>query len=65
MKFYVSTYQIRFGSWNKALELAGLAVRNPRRCRMTTEQCLDLLKNYATKLGECLVQEKSKKHAPL
>ncbi|PFA83260.1 homing endonuclease associated repeat-containing protein, partial [Bacillus cereus] len=51
IKFYVSTYQIRFGSWNKALELAGLAVKNPRRCRMTTEQYLDLLKNYATKLG--------------
>ncbi|MGR9635665.1 homing endonuclease associated repeat-containing protein [Bacillus cereus] len=27
IKFCVSTYQIRFGSWNKALELAGLPVK--------------------------------------
>ncbi|ALL11628.1 hypothetical protein BTXL6_09950 [Bacillus thuringiensis] len=50
-KFCVSTYQIRFGSWNKALELAGLPVKNSRLCGMTKEQYVELLKDYATKFG--------------
>lgn len=51
IKLYVSTYQKRFGSWNKALELAGLPVKNSRRCGMTKERYVELLKDYATKLG--------------
>lgn len=51
IKLNVSRYQKRFGSWNKALELAGLPVRNARRCGITTEQYVDLLKNYTNKLG--------------
>lgn len=51
IKLNVSRYQKRFGSWNKALELAGLPVKNSRRRGITTEQYVDLLKEYTTKLG--------------
>lgn len=49
-RFHPKTLVKRFGSWNKALELADLRVKKPNN--LTKDDCLEDLRRVATKIGK-------------
>lgn len=60
-RFAPKTLINRFGSWNKALKLAGLSVQKPNN--LSREECLDDLRRVASQLGtQSLTVQEYRRH---